>query len=551
MSVESLNEETVEAGKEACVNEKLHVSHRLLIEPIRHSGQQIIFNPVTGLVDVATDHEVEELRRLERSGTAESNSSLAAHLLERKLAYRHSSLEDDEFESRVAAAQRRFSANAPNVYTVCPTLACNLGCAYCFEGDSLLEKPQGVMSPAQTDKLFAAIDALEHEREARQADSLASGSFSPACISLFGGEPLLPSTRSCVASVMRYAAGRNMTLAATTNGVNVFRYGDLLSEFADFIDSLQITLDGPRTMHDSRRHRLGGQGTFDEIVRGIDLLVELGIAVNLRVNLDTKNLPTLPELCDFVKAKGWHEENGVRMIVAPVTVHAPKPQSASFGNGTAGNTGSGCASAQYESALDELAMHKSLIDLAREHPIVSEICSFAHLRHLEHLSSLFGQGENQTRLRRRTDKEPGPRYWYCEQGTGQQYVFTPDGHVYTCTEAVGKVRHAIGRFDPQLDLWKQQVNRWLGRTVLSHPKCRTCPISTLCGGGCHFAARERTIVQNGAEGSSELLQIKVGGRRDSLRQEPQQPENVEPYCAAAEQIVRDYLQTAGQKLLAA
>ncbi len=545
------------------LSSKIHVSRRLLVEQIQGTDSHVIFNPLNGLIDIATMSDAASIAELQRSGVIETDAAraMANYLLERGHAYPSAEKEEDALEEQVRAARQKFAALAPNVYTVCPTLACNLGCAYCFEGDSLRDKPQGVMGQAQTQRLFAAIDLLESERAQRQrADANAKGvapgsakGVAKSCISLFGGEPLLPSTRTCVAEIMEFAEARGFTLAATTNGVNIVRFGDLLERHAHIFDGVQITLDGPKAMHDSRRHRLGGQGTFDEIVRGIDLLVALEIRVDLRVNLDVTNLPTLPELCAFIRDRGWSESCGVQTIVAPVTMHSPQQQQEEASGG-----GGSCGGASYSKAMDELDMHRALVALAQEHPIVSEVCSFAHLRHLDHLTHAIDEqaGKQAAALQRRTKADPGPRYWYCEQGTGQQFVFTPDGHIYTCTEAVGKVRHAVGRFEPDLSIWRRQSSEWLGRTILSHPKCRQCPISTLCGGGCHFGARERAAQATQTSGSGAgLLQIQLGGRLGLQKRNSDGDgdadglADVEPYCASAEKIVREFLHTAGRALL--
>ena len=515
----------------------VHVSTRLLVQQVDGSDCSVIFSPVSGSLDVATPRDIELLQQLASNSTDAELSSgqqeFASYLLERGYAYSTPDEEERLLEKLVRDARSRFAATAPNVYTICPTLACNLACSYCFEGDSML-KPQGAVSDESLAQLFTAIDSLEAKRQETLAASGNDGKLASE-LTLFGGEPLLPSTKRQVGKILEFAESRGFMVGCTTNGVNIIRYADLLARYVNSFEGIQITLDGPAEMHDSRRHRLGGQGTFDEIVRGIDFLLEIGVPVQVRMNMDTQNMPTLPELCVFVKEKGWAASEDFQLIVAPVTVHAPSAES------------SGCGAASYQKALDELTMHRQLMKLASEHPIVSEVCSFAHLRHLDHVSAIIKGSTERETLPTRSKSKPGPRYWYCEQGTGQQYVFTPDGCVYTCTEAVGKVKHAVGRYAPSFEMWQEQSRDWLGRTILSNPKCRACKISTLCGGGCHFAAREKAEAQSKQRDTdgSELLQIGVGrlGRRIV--------ESQEPYCAGAEDLVREYLKTEGRRLLAA
>ncbi|MBV9852062.1 MAG: SPASM domain-containing protein [Armatimonadetes bacterium] len=447
-----------------------HLMRRLLVEtvgPDRH----LLFNPLSGAVDLASDADVARLDRLRRGEDAALTPAQEAALRARLYLFDGPGEEEACLEAAVTGAWERMARAQPQMYTLCPTLACNLAYGYCFEGDSLADKPQGVMAEEQVGRAFAAIARLRRQYAdqpsadqpaARQADALSG----PPWIALFGGEPLLPSTRRSVAAILRHAAAEGFLVAATTNGVNLARFEDLLTEYADILTVVQVTLDGPRAVHDARRHRLGGQGTFDEIVRGVDLLLSLGIDVDLRVNLDAANVDALPALVDFLHAKGWPAHPAFALALAPVTVH-----------GEAG----GCRS-KYDRALSELELARRVVALAEAHPRVARLCHLGFLRHLEYLVSVL-EPERLGPGRRGGARPVGPRYWYCEASTDKQYVFTPEGLIYSCTEAVGRPEHAVGRFDPDLTLWAEERGRWVGRTILSHPKCRECAISTLCGGG--------------------------------------------------------------------
>lgn len=509
-------------GPGPCRPHSLHLTRRLLIEtvgPDRH----FIFNPLSGAVDLASDSDVALLDEV-RSGNGQSlTSDQEQAFRERRYLFDSPAAEESFLEGAVASAWQRMQMAQPEAYTVCPTLACNLACAYCFEGDSLTDKPQGVMTEKQVTQLFAAIASLR--------TGLANAGHSsplPPWIALFGGEPLLPSTRRCVAVILEQAAAGGFLVGATTNGVNLTRFEDLLREYADILAGFQVTLDGPRTMHDSRRHRLGGQGTFDEIVRGIDLLLSLDVEVDLRVNLDATNLPALPELVDFVMEKGWHEHPGFDLALAPVTHHQEK---------------SACAS-RADRALSEMELGQGVLALMEAHPQMREVCHMGFLRHLEYLVSVL-EPEKLGRGRRGGVRRAGPRYWYCEASTDKQFVFTPDGLIYSCTEAVGKPEHAIGRFDPALDIWRQEQTQWVGRTILSHPKCRACSISTLCGGGCHLAAREKNH-----NSVASLVQVWVKGQ-SALPKAAPLPATVQPqpFCNAAEETVRSYLRYSGMRAI--
>ena len=493
-----------------------HITRRLLVETLP-DGRHIIFNPLSGAVDLAGDEDLQRIERL-RNGEIGLSGAEEAQLRSRRYLFDCAADEESFLEGLVQDAWGRMEASQPQVYTVCPTLACNLACGYCFEGDSLVDKKQGVLTDHQVALLFDAIARIRKGF----ADSGQVDRYAPL-IALFGGEPFLPSTRRAVSQIFDRAFDGGFVIGATTNGVNLLRFEDLFREYADILAGFQITLDGPKAVHDSRRHRLGGQGTFDEIVAGIDLLLSLGITVDLRVNIDSTNICALPELVAFVHEKGWDSSPGFRVALAGVTHHSER---------------SGCQSTRSQ-AMTELELAQAVIAMMDNDPVMEKMIYLGFLRHLEHLVHVL---EPERYKKGGRIRGVGPRFWYCEASTNKQFVFTPEGLIYNCTEAVGTPRHAVGRFDPALDLWQKQRGEWVGRTILSHPKCRSCSISTLCGGGCHMAAREHQ-----KPASDSLIQISIGRQPVSTPQDVE-TESIDPFCGMAEETVRAYLRYAGSRI---
>jgi uncharacterized protein len=492
-----------------------HVTGRLLVETLA-DGRHLIFNPLSGAVDVADEEGLERIEKLKRGEPIALTADDELQLRSRHYLFDSPADEEAYLECLVSDAWWRMQSGQPQVYTICPTLACNLACGYCFEGDSLTDKKQGVLTDSQVALLFDAIASIRKQfASAGQSDCYAP------LIALFGGEPFLPSTRRPLEQIFDRAFDGGFVVGATTNGVNLLRFEGLLSEYVDILAGFQITLDGPKEVHDARRHRLGGQGTFDEIVGGIDLLLSLGVTVDLRVNLDIANIQSLPQLAGFVHEKGWDTAPGFRLALAGVTHHSER--------GACQNTRS--------QALTELELAQTVIAMMDSHPEMEKMIHLGFLRHLEHLVYVLEPERYQIGGRTRG---VGPRFWYCEASTDKQYVFTPEGFIYNCTESVGNPRHAVGRFDPELTLWQKERSEWVGRTILSHPKCRACSISTLCGGGCHMAAREHS-----GSSAENLIQITVGQRSTNLSVGDH---SVDPFCGMAEETVRAYLRYAGSHI---
>ena len=196
-----------------------HLTRRLLIEqvgPDRH----YVFNPLSGALDLLTDREVGTLAALRENGRTLLSDSEEANLRERRYLFNSAEQEEVYLETAVDHAWKRMLAFQPEAYVVCPTLACNLACAYCFEGDSLTDKAQGVMTPEQVKLVFRAIQALR-PRDRDTLPGAANADRYVPWISLFGGEPFLPSTRRCVEQILQEAASEDFLVSATTNGVNL------------------------------------------------------------------------------------------------------------------------------------------------------------------------------------------------------------------------------------------------------------------------------------------------------------------------------------------
>lgn len=159
---------------------------------------------------------------------------------------------DDELEImklRHLEDLRKFSRRTMSL-TINPTLACNFRCGYCFEK----EHQNKYMSPEIENKI------VEHVRNSEECRKV--------FVTWFGGEPLLgfKTIRTLTAKLM--ALGKEYEAGMVTNGYLLTEeVAGMLTELR--IKSIQITLDGRKEVHDSRRHLAGGGPTFDRIVDNI------------------------------------------------------------------------------------------------------------------------------------------------------------------------------------------------------------------------------------------------------------------------------------------
>ena len=147
-----------------------------------------------------------------------------------------------------------------------PSYTCNFSCSYCYQ-DQYQQ-----MGKIPDDEIIAAFF------------NYISKAFvnSRKYITLFGGEPLLDNTahKDFVRKFIDNANRNKLEMAVVTNGYNLGVYLPILKKAS--IREIQVTLDGVKEVHNSRRHLHNGEPTFERIVEGIDKALSEQFPVNLR-----------------------------------------------------------------------------------------------------------------------------------------------------------------------------------------------------------------------------------------------------------------------------
>ena len=183
----------------------------------------------------------------------------------------------------------KFQANSYSL-AIAPTFSCNFACPYCYEKTN------------DTFMTTAVIDAIckEIQQATKQKRDIN--------ISWFGGEPLL--AKSIIWDLsdrfLSYASetGVHYSAQMITNG---YLLDDTTIESCKKynINRIQVTLDGPSYVHNSRRKlKNSSQGTFNTIVRNVKKALKAGINVAIRINVDSTNEEYTDELLDVLLENG-------------------------------------------------------------------------------------------------------------------------------------------------------------------------------------------------------------------------------------------------------
>ncbi|HNZ48641.1 MAG TPA: radical SAM protein [Candidatus Hydrogenedentes bacterium] len=244
------------------------------------------------------------------------------------------------------------------------TFRCNLRCAYCGASDA----PRREMS---AEEILAGTKEM-YKLGARW-------------ITFGGGEPLL---RSDIGEILHGASEQGYQVFLSTNGSLLPKKIELLPA----VDHINLSLDGPREIHDQVR----GEGAFAGMMKGADAAAAAGISYSFLCTLGAHNLNVVEETVRIAR------ERQVWVMFQPATLWL---DSSTADNPVAAQP------EQYREAMEQLMALK-----AAGAPIAN---SRAGLRHL-------AQWPNHTKIR-------------CLAGR-LSVVIEPDGTMLSCHQ------YEVGRF---------------------------------------------------------------------------------------------------------
>ena len=428
--------------KQSSPSEFRATSKHNIITPIADSDDFFIVNPLHGSADIITAHELEMLHnQYDEKGNFADRKYLIDEQEEAK-AFKMAYLDflDNRDEDEI------------QLFFV-PNYSCNFACSYCYqEGYSPSE------SKLTTEVIDAFFDYISTEFAGRKK-----------YITIFGGEPLLPgdNQRKVIEYLVEKANEARLDLAFVTNGYTLASYVELFK--TAFIREVQVTLDGTKAVHDSRRYLKGRQSTFDRIIEGIDACLENNISINLRMVADKDNLGNLPELARFAIGKGWTKSPLFKtQIGRNYELHV-------------------CNSSP-DRLYSRAEMYQRIYEMMQEHP---EIIEF------------YKPGFSIAKYIAEHEELPSPLFDSCP-ACKTEWAFDFTGTIYSCTATVGKKGEELGTFYPVVSKNDDAISQWQDRDITTIEKCKTCDVALVCGGGCASVAKNK----NGNTNSPDCRPIK-------------------------------------------
>ena len=315
------------------------------------------------------------------------------------------------------------------------TTGCNFSCAYCYENginrSLILTKEMGIALLKYVEGVLQSHTAIKN-----------------IYLLLFGGEPTLnwSTTIEIAKNIMAMCENYKIDFSSgiVTNGylLDCDHITDLI---AIKCDSIQVTLDGPKYIHDARRHLRSGAGTFDTIIENMRKALDSGCVhtIDLRINVDTLNRDSIEELLCYLSKVFASDELSISFGIISDTINTDdvKQQIAKIPD---------------DILAEELC---SLFEIAEKYGFeAQEFYSFDGI---------------------------------CILKSRYSFALSPDGRIYRCLSMIGREDLSVCRLqdaDPRVDL-PSYFNKQMYETCIA----KNCEFLPLCHTGCKFDA----IVEHG------------------------------------------------------
>ena len=163
---------------------------------------------------------------------------------------------------------------------------CNLRCTYCYLAHEKIEMTEAVG--------ISSIEATFRSAKIHH--------YQKVCLKYAGGEASLK--LDLVLKLHKYAeelanqAKLELEGVLLTNGTKLSLENIL--KIKDARLRVTVSLDGLKEINDSQRPFAGGKGSFEQIVRGIKLLLQEGILPNIAITVSGRNITDLPEFISWI-----------------------------------------------------------------------------------------------------------------------------------------------------------------------------------------------------------------------------------------------------------
>lgn len=305
--------------------------------------------------------------------------------------------------------------------TVELTEACNFRCLYCYQN----HRPQHLDNGAARRVTLYLLKRMSEVRHIH--------------VNWFGGEPLL---RMCTLERISERLAKEATTRGciftqfiTTNGYYLTE--EMARRLRTLgISNVQITVDGDQRSHNMLRILASGKGTYAKVLNACEEVVNAGMELMVRVNVNRWNADRIPSLLSDLISRGISPKNSVIHVVRAVD------------HGNCSEYVSSTLLSNSEFALEWIRILKLITAAGFSLPTL------------------------------------GPRAYNCAFDLGQTVMIGTDATIRHCSSSSG----LLGEIDEygnerNTTPLREFVKK---RTPFDDPTCRECHVLPMCMGGCGY-----------------------------------------------------------------
>ncbi|MDR1260315.1 MAG: radical SAM/SPASM domain Clo7bot peptide maturase [Oscillospiraceae bacterium] len=392
-----------------------------------YKGKDLAFNGITSAFAEVDEDFCKVMRNIDSLNVDNVDKKTKKLIEEMKLGFFIVDKEVDELNLlKFNSLSGKFSSHGL-VLTIAPTLVCNFACPYCYEGSQ-----NGVIEKEVIDAIYARVEAIAKKKE-------------PISITWYGGEPLLVKDIIWKMSekLIEICKKRKAPYSSYMISNGYLINDNIIEQMKKAqITGIQITVDGPPDIHNSRRKlKNSSEPTFNVILEHIKMLTNAGVSVNVRVNIDKTNQDDLEELLDIFIEEGLQDCDIALGHVRDYT--------------TACAAISGTCLTTKEYAEESHRYQNVLLKkgfTAVEYPYY-----------------------------------PGAKANYCCADSLTAFVVDPQGNLYKCWNDIGNAKRRVGNLKEEKNFGISNLFfEYLLWSPFDKQTCVDCEVLPLCMGGCPY-----------------------------------------------------------------
>lgn len=380
------------------------------------NGDTVVINTLTETIAVLDDGEVSEIRE---QMVGPETPIVVLRLFVLGLLAR--SDDDELFKLEVARSKSAYASSDAINFIIYPTTGCNARCYYCFEEGV----PTSTMNKETVNRTVRYILA-----------NVAKGD--EVVFRWFGGEPLVAHktiTEICQRVGSIWGDDVEFNSNVTTNGLAIT--DELIKTAVDVwhAKKFHLTIDGYGHEHDIRKNYYDkGIDSYKKLLDDIEKLIDAGIFVVCRLNLDKKNLPMIDDILSDLER---YKDSGL-FYVHNTTLRCP----------ASGDPG------DYILHSDFSWAYEYIFRAMFEHGFYDDV---------KHILPLRLRGN-------------------CLARVMNEVIIGADGNLYKCEQYPTLPEYSVGNVKTGI-VFNDAYKSWIDPSI-ERSKCKNCAYLPLCAGGC-------------------------------------------------------------------